>query len=107
MTKKNPDDSVQNEQSGANENALGTEKTTQAENAQEIDSLENAEKAEEKTDELIENEEIKPEKKPEIISETEEPRHEDLHAFDDVELPEVDYSGYSKHDLVETLGPHY
>jgi hypothetical protein len=103
MTKKNPDDSVHNEQSGANENAPGTEKTTQAENAQEIDSLENAEKAEETTEELIEDKEIKPEKKPEIVAETEEPRHEDLHAFDDVELPEVDYSGYSKHELVETL----
>ena len=35
MTKKNPDDSVREEQFGANENAAGTEDATQAENAQE------------------------------------------------------------------------
>jgi hypothetical protein len=44
MTKKNPDDSVREEQSGANENALGTEDATQAENAPEHDSHEDSEK---------------------------------------------------------------
>ena len=38
MTKKNPDDSVREEQSGENEKAPGTEDATQAENAQETDS---------------------------------------------------------------------
>ena len=27
-----------------------------------------------------------------------------LNHLDDIELPEVDYSGYTKHELVETLG---
>ena len=57
MTKKNPDDSVHKEQSGANENALGTEDATQAENAQEIDSLDDAGKAEPNSEIIIENEE--------------------------------------------------
>ena len=48
MTKKNPDDSVREEQFGANENAAGTEDATQAENAQETDSLADAEKPEKK-----------------------------------------------------------
>jgi hypothetical protein len=74
MTKKNPDDSVREEQFGANENAAGTEDAMQAENANEIE----AEDLEPKTDEE--------------------------HDFEDVELPPVDYSGYSKHELVETLG---
>jgi len=74
MTKKNPDDSVHKEQFGANESAAGTEDATQAENTQEL----NAEK--------------------------EEAEPEGVHEFDDIELPEVDYSGYSRHELVETLG---
>ncbi|MEI6049512.1 MAG: DUF349 domain-containing protein [Bacteroidota bacterium] len=73
MIEKNPDDSVREEQFGAVENATGTEDAIQAENAQEI----------------------KPEKK--------KPNRVDDHDFDDIELPPVDYSGYSKHELVETI----
>ncbi len=61
MIKNNPDDSVLEEQSGAIEDAAGTEKTTQAEKANEFETL------------------------------------------DDIVLPPVDYSGYSKNELVETL----
>jgi hypothetical protein len=74
MTKKNPDDSVREEQFGANENAAGTEDAIKAENANEIEA------------------------------EDLEPKTEVEHDFEDVELPPVDYSGYSKHELVETLG---
>ena len=74
MTKKNPDDSVREEQFGADKNASGTEDAIQAENAQEPEAK---------------KEELKP---------------ADVHEFDDIELPPVDYSGYSKHELVETLG---
>ena len=73
MTKKNPDDSVQEEQFGTIENTAGTEDATQAENAQELEA---------------EKEDLKPEVEIEN---------------DAVELPPVDYSGYSKHELVETL----
>jgi hypothetical protein len=74
MTEKNPDDSVQDEQFGAVENATGTEDATQAENALEIKT------------------------------EKGKPKREYDHEVDDIELPPVDYSGYSKHELVETLG---
>ena len=39
MTKKNPDDSVREEQFGANENAAGTEDATAAQEIQENDSV--------------------------------------------------------------------
>jgi hypothetical protein len=104
MTKKNPDDSVRIEQSGANENALGTEDATQAENAQKTDSLDEADISEEAPEKVAENEEIKQAEEPEVKAETLELEHEDIHSFDDIELPQVDYSGYSKHELVETLG---
>jgi hypothetical protein len=139
MTKKNPDDSVHEEQSEANENALGTEDATQAENAQEPDSLKDGGETEKDAEKVIENEEYKQEiesepiaedKEPEPIAEVilsepvtgdketesvaedkqsepvvekEEPITQDTHTFEDIELPEVDYSGYSKHELVETL----
>jgi hypothetical protein len=104
MTKKNPDDSVRIEQSGADENALGTEDAKQAENAQKTDSLDEAEISEKTPDKVAENEEFKQAEEPVVKEETEEPEHEDVHSFDDIELPQVDYSGYSKHELVETLG---
>ena len=104
MTKKNPDDSVRIEQSGANENALGTEDAIQAENAQKTDSLDAAETSEEIPEKVAENEEFKQSEEPEVKEETVVPEHEDVQSFDDIELPQVDYSGYSKHELVETLG---
>jgi hypothetical protein len=104
MTKKNPDDSVRIEQSVANENALGTEDATQAENAQELVPLDNAEKADEKSEKIIENEDVKPDKEPEPAVEKEESLYEEPQIIDNIELPQVDYSGFSKHEIVETLG---
>ncbi len=46
MIMKNPDDSVLDEQSGANENASGTEEKPQAEKAKESESPAETEKAE-------------------------------------------------------------
>ncbi len=104
MTKKNPDDSVREEQSGVNEKAPGTEDATQAENAQEPDSLGEAEKKEEQPEIVTENEVHKPVEDSKPATDKAEPAHEDTHSFEDIELPQVDYSGYSKHELVETLG---
>jgi hypothetical protein len=107
MTKKNPDDSVREEQSGAIENALGTEDATQAENAPEHDSHEDSEKLHEdiaEVTEVTENEETKLDEKSGLTVDKEEHGHEESHTFEDIELPPVDYSGYSKHEIVETLG---
>ena len=102
MTKKNPDDSVREEQSGANENALGSEDAIQAENAPEIDSQEEAAKAEEITEKVIVSEEDSPVENPHEVQAPEHV-HDEIHDFEDMELPQVDYSGYSKHEIIETL----
>ena len=104
MTKKNPDDSVREEQFGANTNAAGTEEATQADNAHNDDNLDHIESNVEKPDLVIEYKNVKKKRvtsKPDIIDEQETT---DVHGSDDIELPPVDYSGYSKHELVETLG---
>jgi hypothetical protein len=103
MTKKNPDDSVREEQSGANENAPGSEDATQAVNAPEIDSLPDTEKTDDMADKVVENEVNEPGETETLAPAAELSLHEELHDLTDIELPEVDYSGYSKHELVETL----
>jgi hypothetical protein len=73
MTKKNPEETVHIEQSGAIENAAGIEDATSAENLDEITEEHKSDKSAGEYD------------------------------LDDIELPPVDYSGYSKRDLVDTL----
>ncbi len=104
MTKKNPEDSVREEQFGANDKAAGTEEATHAENSQKDEfPADSEEKKEETRGELNKEEEIESEEvSPEIVEST-KPEVEEVSIFDDLELPPVDYSGYSKHDLVETL----
>ena len=100
MTKKNPDDSVHEEQSVVNENTSGTEDANKAENAQDTDPLDDTEMPGENPDKVIENEENKKfEEKP-----AGEKDHDVTDLLEDIELPQVDYSGYTKHELVETLG---
>jgi hypothetical protein len=102
MTKKNPDDSVRDEQFGANENAAGTEDATQAPLEKEIEGAE--ENVMPDSTDVTENEVSEP--KDIQVSESAEKGHEHAveHIFDDIELPPVDYSHYTKHELVETLG---
>jgi len=104
MTKKNPDDTVREEQYGANENAAGSDEAIQAEKADEIKSSPDIKKAEEnlktvtdKNVELVKKTSYHPRK-------DQVPIAEEFHELEDVELPPVDYSGFSKHELVETLG---
>jgi hypothetical protein len=102
MTKKNPDDSVHDEQFGANENAAGTEKETETTAAQGKDSeADSAEVAPDNEEVTEKKEEVLPPITP-VVSKHDH-HSEDVHSFDDLELPPVDYSGYSKHELVETL----
>jgi hypothetical protein len=103
MTKKNPDDSVCEEQFGVNENAAETEDTTADKEIQENESPpDSAETAIEKEDVVIKEEVVLDEVLPHS-EEQEIHKSEDVHSFDDLELPQVDYSGYSKHELVETM----
>ncbi len=78
MTKKNPDDSVRKEQSGAIENATGTEDATQADNAQELESPGDAGDPEINTETITENEGLKPDETPVIEEVKEEPVVEEV-----------------------------
>jgi len=103
MTKKNPDDSVRKEQFGANEKAAETEDATQADNAQESDTPNDPGEPANEPDKVTENEVPKPEEVSVAADKKEEPVHEETQGFEDIKLPQVDYSGCSKHELVETL----
>lgn len=100
---KNPEDSVLDEQSGAIENASGTEINPQAEKAPETEIPEITEDADQ-TPEVPVVKEKKRLAKPRIpIAVTEETVEEESHDLDDIVLPPVDYSGYTKNELVDTL----
>jgi hypothetical protein len=116
MIEKNPEESVLDEQSGAKDNAFGTEETTHAEKAIDADSP--GEAAE--TEKSPEKSEVKEKKRParvrvaspkelEInVSENKDqgsdPDLEHEQILDDIVLPPVDYSGFSKNELLNTLG---
>jgi hypothetical protein len=105
MTKLNPDDSVREEQSGAPENASGTEENTHAEKAEESDSQGETEIK----DQLAGESEPKVKKRPRkarIVPEEElvyEAGPEDSQGMGENVLPPVDYSGYTKTELSDTL----
>ncbi len=129
MINKNPDDSVRDEQFGADEKASVPEEPTQAEKAHENDSPPEDEKTEPLASEIIQDEENKPveddteglisadnpesdiHKEPEhthdsIPDQVPDHKHprETEKEYDDIELPPVDYSDFTKNELVETLG---
>jgi hypothetical protein len=100
MTQKDPDESVRDEQSGAIDNASGTEN---AEKPKETYISEEPVKAETKSEDV----EVKVKKRAsrarvEKVVE-EEPADETTGEIADIVLPPVDYSGYSKNELVDTL----
>jgi len=93
MTEKNPDDSVHKEQFGTNENVAETEDKKKEKNPQELDSVHNSEKPGGKHIKVTEVEEGKKEKS----------KQKNDSSSDNEELPPVDYSGYTKQELIETL----
>ena len=103
MIKEDPEDSVRDEQHGANLKAAGTEDTNEAENAEKTEPREDDKIAEEDTEntekpERAEGDSVSP--KP---AKKHPPLSSDLSEMDQVDLPPVDYSGFSKNELVETL----
>jgi hypothetical protein len=102
MTKKNPDDSVREEQIGTNENVSDTEDATHTDNSQKIENLGDIQVPEKE----IADKKAKKKRTKVTLKEDEpvESSSEEDHKSDDIELPPVDYTGYTKHELVETLG---
>ncbi len=80
MTKEDPQDSVREEQNGAEMNAAGTEDENKAEMSEENDAS-------------ADNETIKNSSSP-----------VGFHDIEEIDLPPVDYSGFSKNELADTLG---
>ncbi len=96
MNKENPEDSVQKEQNGADMNAAGTEDAIKAEIKEESEASDNSDEPEE--NEKILKEVSREDEKEKPVSHTLE-----LPDIEEIELPPVDYSGFSKNELVETL----
>ena len=108
MIKENPDDLVHDEQNGVDENAAGNEKIVnaeEAEKAERVDLPAESPETEEKPDEKKEEGEKVVRDNSEVQAEEEEsPESEEEEETEDNELPPVDYSGFSKQELVDTLG---
>jgi len=103
MIKENPNDSVLEEQNGANTDAAGIEDAPIAEKAEKNESPVQSEKVDGTDLTGIEKEETSREKPVTAVSQEHTLLHEQLDALDDIELPPVDYSGFSKNELFETL----
>lgn len=104
MIGKDPDDSVREEQSGAEIDAAGTEGTTHAEEAQEKEDTGKEEGIQaDGSESVIKKVRRRSRKVHTAESETVELKEENIQDVDDIVLPPVDYSGYSKNELVETL----
>jgi hypothetical protein len=113
MTKKNPKDSVQDEQFEASQKADESTEKTNAEEADKLEVFATQEEPEgDKKEESTKHETEEADKSDDDESGTassltenasEVPGPEENHDLEDIELPPVDYSGYTKHELVETL----
>jgi hypothetical protein len=103
MTKKNPDDSVLKEQFGAIDNATGTEDATSAQEILKHDSPPDSAETENEQEDIIKKEEDILDEVSTSSAVDEKPKPHYDSTLDDLELPQVDYTGYSKHELVETM----
>ena len=103
MIKDNPEDSVREEQNGAINDAAGTEEAIKTDKAEEIESPADSEK-EQEIEEIV-NGSSGPDEGKTLPAPSEKPHPSGDETFDpeENELPPVDYSGYSKAELVETL----
>jgi len=103
MIEKDPDESVLNEQSGANDNAAGTKNETHAEKVEGAGTAEENEGESKITDEITVKRKRKTVTDPVASSSGNAALSTESGNLDDIELPPVDYSGFSKNELVETL----
>jgi hypothetical protein len=108
MTKKNPNASVQDEQFAAKSSAdestdeIKTEFSAEqpANNDPEVPALQKTVIRRKKKEKIAELSSTEPIDGPQPVTVT----VSDLSGLEEIELPQVDYSGYSKSELVETLG---
>ena len=103
MIEKDPEESVREEQSAAIENAAGVEKPEEASNT----PIPEMELIIEQTKSVVNQVEEKPKKRKRAQSDADiEPEHDESGGGNELinsDLPPVDYSGFSKNELVDTL----
>jgi hypothetical protein len=103
MIKDNPEDSVREEQNGAINDAAGTEEAIKTDKAEENESSADSEKEKEKEELVNETGDVTEKKARPAASQKLHKSNDEPLDPEESELPQVDYSGYSKTELVETL----
>lgn len=105
MTKKNPDDSVREEQFVADNNANESASENITDNAEKDLAKADHEIPETAEESVVENSDkiIENESHVDLVDDSSDDDDHDTESDTESDLPPVDYSGYSKHELVETL----
>lgn len=103
MIIEDPKNSVREEQNGAETSAAGTEDTIKTEKAEVNDTPADSEAAEENIKTERETNEAGEETVSTTVSQKEDSAPGKAQPVEEIELPPVDYSGFSKNELVETL----
>jgi hypothetical protein len=103
MIKENPEDSVREEQNGADKDATGIDEANKTEKTEETESPSESRDEEEKTEKTSDGSEVTEVKEVIKSSEKHHLTHEEIQDLEEIVLPPVDYSDYSKTELVDTL----
>jgi hypothetical protein len=103
MIKENPEDSVREEQNGADKDATGTDEAVNTEKAEETESPAVSENEKEKEEKISGTSVMIEEKEVTSSPEKHHSTREEIRELEEIELPPVDYSDYSKTELVDTL----
>jgi hypothetical protein len=105
MTKKNPDDSVRDEQFGAEENAAETENAKQAGNAKEKDNLNDFEESESEPEKVAEIGNVKKDEAPPVAEIKEESEQEQESEPEEVPVEEPEEVPVEEPELVPDAEP--
>jgi hypothetical protein len=103
MIIENPEDFVRDEQNGADDNAAGTENTDETGETEKTGTPQNGETGGKDPEIIKEDTETEVKVPPDAPVEKDVSLPEETDDLEEIELPPVDYSGYTKHELVETL----
>ncbi len=103
MIKENPENSVREEQNGASDDAAGTEDALKTDKAEETDTSADSKVNEEKLEIASEKNETGEVAGVTSVRKKNSSPPAEFHEIEGIELPPVDYSGFSKNDLVDTL----
>ncbi len=104
MTKKNPDDSVREEQFGADENASGTENAKQAEKREKENNLNDDEESDSESEKVVEIESVKKDETTPVAEIKEEAEPESVSSSEQDSVPNQETGEEIKEELREETG---